>query len=107
MGRRHARAQRQAGNRASGTRLTTTRTPRRARDPAEHHPYAIGCRRDRHLGIVIYVLTPEAARAADTQGIASAGEDALMRSAGKRVAERLRAMVGPQCPIVAFAGPGN
>lgn len=56
---------------------------------------------------MIYVLTPEAARAADAQGIADAGEDALMRNAGKRVAERLRAMAGPDRPIVAFAGPGN
>lgn len=56
---------------------------------------------------MIYVLTPEAARAADEKGIAAAGEDTLMRNAGRRIAERLRAMTGPECPIVAFAGPGN
>jgi NAD(P)H-hydrate epimerase len=56
---------------------------------------------------VIYVLTPEAARAADAQGIARAGEDTLMRNAGKRIAERLRAIAGPERPIVALAGPGN
>jgi ADP-dependent NAD(P)H-hydrate dehydratase / NAD(P)H-hydrate epimerase len=56
---------------------------------------------------VIYVLTPEQMRAADAAGIARVGEDALMRSAGRRIAERLRAMAGPQTPVVAFAGPGN
>jgi len=56
---------------------------------------------------VIYVLTPEAARAADAQGIARAGEDALMQNAGRRIAERLRAIAGPERPIVALAGPGN
>jgi NAD(P)H-hydrate epimerase len=56
---------------------------------------------------VIYVLTPDAARAADAQGIARAGEEALMHNAGKRIAERLRAIAGPERPIVALAGPGN
>lgn len=56
---------------------------------------------------MIYVLTPDAMRAADAAAIARAGEDELMHNAGRRVAERLRAMAGPQTPIVAFAGPGN
>ncbi len=56
---------------------------------------------------MIYVLTPDAARAADAQGIARSGEDALMRAAGKRIAERVRAIAGPERPVVAFAGPGN
>lgn len=56
---------------------------------------------------MIYVLTPDAARDADAQGIARAGEDALMHDAGRRIAERLRAMATPARPIVAFAGPGN
>jgi ADP-dependent NAD(P)H-hydrate dehydratase / NAD(P)H-hydrate epimerase len=55
----------------------------------------------------MYVLTPAAARAADALAIARAGEDALMRDAGRRVAERLRAMASPARPVVAFAGPGN
>ena len=46
-------------------------------------------------------------RAADAQAIAAVGEDALMRNAGTRIAQRLRAMAGPETPIVAFAGPGN
>ena len=56
---------------------------------------------------MIYVLTPEAMRAADAAGIARAGEDALMHTAGRRIAERIRAMATPEVPIVAFAGPGN
>jgi hydroxyethylthiazole kinase-like uncharacterized protein yjeF len=56
---------------------------------------------------MIYVLTPEQMRAADAAGVARLGEDALMRNAGLRVAERLRAMSGRGTRIVAFAGPGN
>jgi ADP-dependent NAD(P)H-hydrate dehydratase / NAD(P)H-hydrate epimerase len=56
---------------------------------------------------VIYVLTPDAMRTVDAQAIASVGEDALMRNAGRCIAEALRAMAGPEKPIVAFAGPGN
>ncbi|MBV8066424.1 MAG: NAD(P)H-hydrate dehydratase [Candidatus Eremiobacteraeota bacterium] len=56
---------------------------------------------------MIYVLAPDAARRADAQAIAQVGEDELMRNAGKRIAERLRAMTAPDRPIVAFAGPGN
>jgi len=56
---------------------------------------------------VIYVLTPQAMRAADAQAIAQVGEDGLMRNAGRRIAGRIRAMATPQRPIVAFAGPGN
>lgn len=65
-----------------------------------------GCRA-RHLGSVTYVLTPGAMRAADAQAIARLGEDALMRNAGRCIAQRIRAMAGPETPIVAFAGPGN
>jgi hydroxyethylthiazole kinase-like uncharacterized protein yjeF len=56
---------------------------------------------------VIYVLTPDAMRAADAAAIARAGEDELMRNAGRRIAERIRAMASPERPVVAFAGPGN
>jgi ADP-dependent NAD(P)H-hydrate dehydratase / NAD(P)H-hydrate epimerase len=56
---------------------------------------------------VIYVLTPEAMRRADAAGIAAVGEDELMRNAGRRIAQRLRAMSDPRRPVVAFAGPGN
>lgn len=56
---------------------------------------------------MIYVLTPDAMRATDAAAVAQHGEDALMQNAGRRIAERLRAMVGPATPVVAFAGPGN
>jgi ADP-dependent NAD(P)H-hydrate dehydratase / NAD(P)H-hydrate epimerase len=56
---------------------------------------------------MIYVLTPQAMRAADAQAIAQTGEDELMRNAGERIAQCLRAMTSPERPIVAFAGPGN
>ncbi|MGB6602599.1 MAG: NAD(P)H-hydrate epimerase, partial [Candidatus Cybelea sp.] len=56
---------------------------------------------------MIYVLTPQAMRTADAEGIARVGEDELMRNAGRRIAERLRVLSTPQRPIVAFAGPGN
>ncbi|MGC1381182.1 MAG: NAD(P)H-hydrate epimerase, partial [Candidatus Baltobacteraceae bacterium] len=55
----------------------------------------------------MYVLTPEQMRAADAAAIATSGEDALMRNAGVRIADRLRAMAEPGSHIVAFAGPGN
>ena len=56
---------------------------------------------------MIYVLTPEQMRAADQAAIARMGEDALMRNAGLRIAERVRAMAERGSRIVAFAGPGN
>ncbi|HEY1654018.1 MAG TPA: NAD(P)H-hydrate dehydratase [Candidatus Tumulicola sp.] len=56
---------------------------------------------------MIDVLTPEQMRAADAAAIASAGEDALMRAAGRQIAARLRQMTVPGGRIVAFAGPGN
>lgn len=56
---------------------------------------------------MIYVLTPDAMRAADAAAIASAGEDELMWNAGRRIAERVRAFSGAETPVVAFAGPGN
>ena len=56
---------------------------------------------------MIYVLTPGAMRTADAQAIGRLGEDALMHNAGRCIAKRLRAMAGPETPIVAFAGPGN
>ena len=46
-------------------------------------------------------------RAADAAAIAAAGEDALMRNAGARVADRVRAIAPSGGRIVAFAGPGN
>jgi len=46
-------------------------------------------------------------RVADAQAIARLGEDELMRNAGRRIAQRLRAMAHPEQPIVAYAGPGN
>jgi ADP-dependent NAD(P)H-hydrate dehydratase / NAD(P)H-hydrate epimerase len=55
----------------------------------------------------MFVLTPEQMRAADAATIALVGEDALMRKAGQRIAQRLRAIAKPGARIVAFAGPGN
>jgi hydroxyethylthiazole kinase-like uncharacterized protein yjeF len=46
-------------------------------------------------------------RAVDASAIEEIGEDALMRNAGLRVAERLHAMANRRARIVAFAGPGN
>lgn len=56
---------------------------------------------------MIYVLDPDAMREADGAAIAAAGEDALMRNAGARIAERLRAIAPRGGRIAAFAGPGN
>lgn len=56
---------------------------------------------------MIYVLTPDAMRAADALAVARTGEDELMRNAGARIAEQLRTMAEPEMPVVAFAGPGN
>lgn len=56
---------------------------------------------------MIYVLEPEAMRAADAAAIAAMGEDSLMRNAGARIADRLRAIAASGGRIVAFAGPGN
>ena len=56
---------------------------------------------------MIYVLEPEQMRAADAAAIARIGEDMLMRNAGLRIAEQLRAMTPRRNRIVAFAGPGN
>ncbi|MBV8529731.1 MAG: NAD(P)H-hydrate dehydratase [Candidatus Eremiobacteraeota bacterium] len=56
---------------------------------------------------MIYVLTPEAMRAADAGAIARIGENELMCNAGLRVAERIRAIAAAEVPVVAFAGPGN
>jgi ADP-dependent NAD(P)H-hydrate dehydratase / NAD(P)H-hydrate epimerase len=58
---------------------------------------------------MIYVLTPQQMRAADSAAIAIKGEDALMREAGAQLARRLRAMMTARGGrrIVAFAGPGN
>ncbi len=46
-------------------------------------------------------------RAADAAACAVVGEDALMQTAGARIAERLRALARGPGSIVAFAGPGN
>ncbi len=56
---------------------------------------------------MIHVLEPDAIRAADAAAIAGIGEDALMRNAGARIADRLRAIAPSGGRIVAFAGPGN
>jgi hydroxyethylthiazole kinase-like uncharacterized protein yjeF len=56
---------------------------------------------------MIYVLEPVAMRAADAAAISAVGEDALMRNAGARIADRLRAMAPSAGRVVAFAGPGN
>jgi hydroxyethylthiazole kinase-like uncharacterized protein yjeF len=56
---------------------------------------------------MIYVLTPEQMRAADSAAIAVAGEDALMREAGRQVARILRDLTAGVKRVVAFAGPGN
>jgi len=56
---------------------------------------------------VIYVLAPEQMRAADAAACAASGEDALMQTAGERIAGRLRAMAAPPGRIAALAGPGN
>ncbi len=46
-------------------------------------------------------------RAADAAACAVVGEDALMQTAGARIAERLRSLARGPGSIVAFAGPGN
>jgi ADP-dependent NAD(P)H-hydrate dehydratase / NAD(P)H-hydrate epimerase len=56
---------------------------------------------------MIYVLTPEQMRAADAAAIGVAGEDALMREAGRQLARCLRDANSGFKRIVAFAGPGN
>ncbi|MBV8490343.1 MAG: NAD(P)H-hydrate dehydratase [Candidatus Eremiobacteraeota bacterium] len=56
---------------------------------------------------MLYVLTPEEMRAADAAVIAVSSEDALMRTAGVFVAERIRALAATGTRVVAFAGPGN
>lgn len=56
---------------------------------------------------MMYVLDPERMRAADAAACAAVGEDALMQTAGARVAQRLRAIARGPGKIVAFAGPGN
>lgn len=55
---------------------------------------------------MIYVLTPLEMRDADAQAVAQVGDVALMRNAGRAVAEYVRGVV-PSGRIVAFAGPGN
>lgn len=56
---------------------------------------------------MIYVLTPDQMRAADAAAAARVGTNELMRNAGLRIAQRLRAMAKLRSRIVAFAGPGN
>ncbi|HEY5258262.1 MAG TPA: NAD(P)H-hydrate dehydratase [Candidatus Baltobacteraceae bacterium] len=53
------------------------------------------------------VLSPEQMRAADAAASTRVGGDALMREAGRQLADRIRAMVPHAGRIVAFAGPGN
>jgi NAD(P)H-hydrate epimerase len=54
----------------------------------------------------MHVLRPDQMRAVDAEACAQVGADALMREAGRCVAERIRAMA-PHGLVVAFAGPGN
>jgi ADP-dependent NAD(P)H-hydrate dehydratase / NAD(P)H-hydrate epimerase len=55
---------------------------------------------------VIYVLTAEEMRAADASAGDVVGRPTLMRNAGERIAQCVRAIVPPG-PVVAFAGPGD
>ncbi len=56
---------------------------------------------------MIYVLTPEQMRAADSAAIGVVGDVALMREAGRQLARYLRDVNDGAKRIVAFAGPGN
>lgn len=56
---------------------------------------------------MIYVLTTQEMRDADAAAGAIVGREALMRGAGERVAEIVRALVPGGGRIVAFAGPGD
>jgi hydroxyethylthiazole kinase-like uncharacterized protein yjeF len=56
---------------------------------------------------MIYVLTPEEMRDADTAAGEAIGRPALMRNAGDRIAERIRTRLPAGGKIVAFAGPGD
>lgn len=56
---------------------------------------------------MIYVLAPERMRAADAAAIATSGDDALMRAAGRHVAQAIRDLDLGTSRVVAFAGPGN
>lgn len=56
---------------------------------------------------MIYVLTPEEMRAADAEAGDRVGREALMRNAGTRIAERVRALLPQGGRVVAFAGPGD
>ncbi|MBV8725054.1 MAG: NAD(P)H-hydrate dehydratase [Candidatus Eremiobacteraeota bacterium] len=56
---------------------------------------------------MMYVLTPQQMRDADRAAIATSGEDALMRNAGRRIAQHARRIAPAGSRIVAFAGPGN
>jgi NAD(P)H-hydrate epimerase len=53
------------------------------------------------------VLTVEEMRAADAQASAASSDVALMRAAGKRVADWIRQTFPTGGRVVAFAGPGN
>ena len=55
---------------------------------------------------MIYVVTPDEMRAADTLASERSSATALMRTAGERIAEFVRAHYSSG-GIVAFAGPGN
>ena len=54
-----------------------------------------------------YVLTSAEMRAADAQASAASSDVALMRAAGKRIAEAVEAQLPQGGRVVAFAGPGN
>ncbi len=56
--------------------------------------------------MTVRVLTPQQMRAADAQAVERLGNVALMRAAGKRIAEAAKRYARNDA-IVAFAGPGN
>lgn len=56
---------------------------------------------------MIFVLAPDEMRAADASAARGAGQEALMRNAGERIAQRVRSRLPRGGRIVAFAGPGD
>jgi NAD(P)H-hydrate epimerase len=56
---------------------------------------------------MIYVLTPQEMRDADSAASAASADVALMRNAGTRIAEYVRRVRPDGGRIVAFVGPGN
>ena len=56
---------------------------------------------------MMYVLSPDEMRAADADACAQVGDVALMRAAGRRIAEYVADVRPGGVRVVAFAGPGN